>query len=238
MNRPYTVCHMSSSLNGKIHGPWMGVDEAHPLHEAYEKTNGSYQPDAWTGGRVTTEGAFTNHHKPELEANSEKYSREDYVAVSDSDMYYVSIDTSGRVGWQSNTVQYQDRAPAHVIEILSNKVSDEYIAYLRKYNISYIFAGEDKLDGKLALEKLYNLFGIKTLMISGGGYSNYSFLNEDLIDEISITMAPIVEGETNKNTSFEKADYLPEHSPVAFDLKDVDKLAGGVLWIRYTRKNN
>ena len=55
-----------------------------------------------------------------------------------------------------------------------------------------------------------------------------SFLQEDLIDELSIVMAPV--------TMLEKADYLPEHSPDAFNLKDVDKLTGGVLWIRYTRK--
>lgn len=60
----------------------------------------------------------------------------------------------GKLGWTQNYVDYMNRPRAHIIEVLTNKVSDAYIAYLRKYEISYIFAGDDTLNCTLAVEKL------------------------------------------------------------------------------------
>lgn len=74
-------------------------------------------------------------------------------------------------------------------------------------------------------------------MVSGGGYVNWSFLQEGLIDEMSIVMTPITDGNTETNTIFERADYLPEIDPVKFELKDVKRLDGDVVWLNYlTRK--
>ncbi|WP_218971226.1 dihydrofolate reductase family protein [Peribacillus loiseleuriae] len=128
------------------------------------------------------------------------------------------------------------RPRAHIIEVLTNKVSDAYIAYLRKYEISYIFAGDDRLNCTLAVEKLKSLFEIEVLMLSGGGFINWSFLQEELIDELSIVMAPVTDGETSTVTLFEKADYLPPKAPVAFSLKSVEPVCGDSIWLRYTAK--
>lgn len=43
---------------------------------------------------------------------------------------------------------------------------------LRKLNISYIIAGKDQLDYSLLMEKLYQKFHIKTLMLGDGGVLN------------------------------------------------------------------
>lgn len=69
---------------------------------------------------------------------------------------------------------------AHVIEILTEKASNSYKAFLRKLNISYIIAGKDELDYSLAMEKLYDLFDIHTLMLGGGGILNWSFIQTDI----------------------------------------------------------
>ena len=42
--------------------------------------------------------------------------------------------------------------------------------------------------------KLYRLFGIRSLMLEGGGKTDSLFLKESLIDEISLVVAPVVDG--------------------------------------------
>ncbi|WP_339060791.1 dihydrofolate reductase family protein [Tepidibacillus marianensis] len=235
-SRPYIVCHMLTLLNGKITGQYMNTLEVGIIGEEYEGINETYHPRAWMCGRVTMEENFTLGHKPELEEYPPVYPRTDYVANSNAEMYIVSVDPSGNLGWTQNYVDYELRPRAHVIEVLTGKVSDAYIAYLRKYDISYIFAGADRLNCTLAAEKLKSLFGVKVLMLSGGGYLNWSFLQEDLVDELSIVMAPVADGEADTVSLFEKADYLLPKGPVAFSLKSVEPVKGDGVWIRYTMK--
>ncbi|WP_218971225.1 hypothetical protein [Peribacillus loiseleuriae] len=45
-NRPYIVCHMMTSLNGKITGPFMKLPEIRLADQEYERTNATYQPHA------------------------------------------------------------------------------------------------------------------------------------------------------------------------------------------------
>lgn len=41
----------------------------------------------------------------------------------------------------------------------------------------------------LAMEKLYDLFDIHTLMLGGGGILNWSFIQAGMCDEISVVIA-------------------------------------------------
>lgn len=237
-NRPYIICHMMTALDGKITGPFMRAPETRIVDEEYERTNETFSPQAWLCGRVTMEENFTKWHKPELDETSPVYPPTDYVAVPDAKMYIVSVDPSGKLGWTQNYVDYMSRPRAHIIEVLTDKASDAYIAYLRKYEISYIFAGDDSLNCMLAAEKLKSLFGIEVLMLSGGGFINWSFLQDDLVDELSIVMIPVTDGETNTVTLFERADYLPPKAPVAFSIKSVEPVDGDGVWLRYTPKQS
>lgn len=50
--------------------------------------------------RVTTDDNFTFYEKPELDKDSPAVPSGDFVAKK-SDMYYVSVDPSGKLGWKS-----------------------------------------------------------------------------------------------------------------------------------------
>ncbi|WP_406590100.1 TetR family transcriptional regulator C-terminal domain-containing protein [Bacillus atrophaeus] len=49
----------------------------------------------------------------------------------------------------------------------------------------------------VVVKKLKNLFSIDKLMLEGGGFLNGSFLNEGLIDELSLILVPIADGASN-----------------------------------------
>ncbi|MBT2734775.1 dihydrofolate reductase family protein [Bacillus sp. ISL-7] len=88
------------------------------------------------------------------------------------------------------------------------------------------------------MEKLKKLFSIDKLMLEGGGFLNGSFLNEGLIDELSLVLVPIVDAASNSVTLFETSSYLKKPQPVNFFLKDIEKLDDGGLWMKYVTKHN
>ena len=234
---PRIICHMMTALDGKITGPFMDTGVAEIVGEEYERTNEAYCSQAWLCGRVTTDENFTFYRKPELDEKAPVVPEGDFVAVKDAGMYYVSVDASGRIGWESNTLHYAGRPAAHIIEVLTGRASNAYRAFLRKLGISYLIAGDEQLDCRIAAQKLKALFGIGTLMVSGGGFINWTFLQAGLVDELSLVMTPVADGETNTVTLFEKSDALPPHAPVEFTLKRVEVLGGGGVWLRYLVKN-
>lgn len=132
MNRPYTICHMLTAPDGKITGPSMTTGAVNGASEGYERINASYHPQAWLCGRVTADENFTRYKKPALGENAPAVPEGDCVAVSDAPMHYVSVDPSGKLGWKSNTVKYEDRLDAHVVEVLTEKAGNAYRAFLRR----------------------------------------------------------------------------------------------------------
>ena len=94
----------------------------------------------------------------------------------------------------------------------------------------------ERLDtGCIDLGKLKALFHIDRLMLAGGGQMNWSFAQEDLIDELSIILAPTADGNREAAPLFEKPAFLPERLPAVFHLKAVEKLDDDGLWLRYTK---
>ncbi|KAH0794537.1 RibD family protein [Histomonas meleagridis] len=228
---------MLTSLDGKITGPYMKTLELDQSNDHYETTNDSYHPDAWVCGRVTTDENFTFYAKPDIDENAPEVPEGDYVAKDNCEMYYVSVDTSGRIGWKTNSLKYLNRPEAHIIEVLSEKVPNSYRAFLRKHEISYIIAGKEHIDCQLTVDKLQKLFHIEKLMIEGGGFINYTFLQAGLIDELSIVLAPLADGENNTVTLFERSDFM-DPKTFTFTLKDVQKLEGGTVWLKYLVNKN
>lgn len=194
MNRPYVICHMLTSLDGKIDGPFMSAPETRPVAAEYGRLRPTFQCQATMYGTTTMEEVYAEGRAPALEPCVVRCPREDHIAESDVDNYIVSVDPEGVLGWASKYIEKKGRPRAHVIEVLTGRVSNEYLNYLRGFNISYIFAGEKELDCTLALRKLKERFHIDRLLLAGGAVMNASLLQNGLIDELSVLMAPVVDG--------------------------------------------
>ncbi|MDE7084808.1 MAG: dihydrofolate reductase family protein, partial [Clostridia bacterium] len=101
--------------------------------------------------------------------------------------------------------------------------------------ISYIFAGKNELECEIAMVKLKEIFGIERVVIAGGGYIDWAFADAGMIDELSLVLAPAADGE-QQVTVFERTDNSLNRA-IAFTLKDVKKLDGNGVWLRYTFNN-
>lgn len=200
MERPYVICYILSSLDGKITGPFMGTEAARTLGAEYGKYRTKINADAWLYGTATTK-EFTGFRKPALEETAEM-PEEDFVVNDSADLYFVSVDVDGEIGWESGTFCNKGRTPAHVIEILTASTPAAYKACLQKAGVSYIVAGEKRLDCDVAMKKLYELFHIEKLLICGGGIVNWSFLKACEADGFVFGSPVHYAGATGNMTAF------------------------------------
>ena len=227
MKKPYVVCHMGSTIDGRIIGENWG-ENSEKFGSLYENCHDTFNAEAWMVGRKTMEKDFTERKKSELVKVSKPIKREAFIGNSNATSYAIAVDPHGRLGWDENEIDGD-----HVIEILSEAVSDEVLQYLQSKKVSYIFAGKENIDFSLAINQLHDLFHIKTLMLEGGGNVNGSMLNAGLIDEISLLVLPLADGTTNIPTTFDVGNHLPKKSAYQLKLLDVKKLEHDVIWLRY-----
>jgi 2,5-diamino-6-(ribosylamino)-4(3H)-pyrimidinone 5'-phosphate reductase len=222
--RPHVICHMAASLDGRIVvDRWPQADEQ---RREYETIHAAFDPDAWMCGRITME-PFAGGLRTSDEVAREHHGgpRDDFRAPGEFDSFAFALDASGRLAWQSN-----DISGDHVVAILSERVSDEYLAFLRERGVSYLLAGAREVDLPLALEKIGARFGVRTLLLEGGGRINGGMLAAGLVDEVSVLLAPVVDGRTGTPALFDAdAGFVPR----GLTLQAVEQRTGGILWLRY-----
>lgn len=227
LQKPRVICHMMSSLDGRIIVQRWGPDV--PGRDDYETTAATFEAQAWLCGRVTMEKDFTKGRQPDLQPVSEPLDRTDFVAPHAAESFVVAVDAHGKLGWQAADIDGE-----HLIEVLTEQVPDEYLAYLRRLGISYIFGGAQRLDFALVLDKLARLFPIQTLLLEGGGHLNGSLLKAGLIDELSLLHVPTIDGASASATVFEQGD-APGPAP-RLKLLQVQQRPHDVVWLRYEVK--
>lgn len=108
--------------------------------------------DVWQG---TLEEHFTFGHQLDLkQENIPTIPRTDYVANKDAKGYDIAVDPSGKLGWTKNYITDDYGLGDHIIEVLTEQVSDAYLSQLQKTGISYIFGGKERLNFTVVVEKL------------------------------------------------------------------------------------
>src|SRR5215217_7335071 len=97
--RPYVICHMLPSIDGRI------VTKRWDLPTAtaeYEKTAGTYEADAWIIGRVSMEPYAGKARVPRTKSGP--IARTDFIAPHDAESYAIAIDPSGKLTWRSDNI--------------------------------------------------------------------------------------------------------------------------------------
>lgn len=247
MNRPYITCYMLNSLDGKIIGEYFNTERGREYIAKYEQFHDKMDAKACMFGRVTFMDwpwQLAPGNKAELPENVPHIDRTDYVADVEADKYCIAIDQSGKLAWGANVMLrgssdiYTNRVGDHIISVLTEKVSDAYLQYLRNMKVSYIFGGKETLDFKLVVEKLYALFGIDHLLLEGGGHLNGTFIREGLVDEYTVLLVATVDGGSPNEpakTSFEASPNQGAMVPVDFTVKEVKKIDDTGLLMTFVR---
>ncbi len=224
-SRPYVICHMAPSIDGRIVTErWKTIAK---ISAEYERTARTFGADAWMIGRISME-PYAGKARVPRRSVKRAIPRTDFVADRDAKSFAIALDPSGKLAWKSGSIDGE-----HVVTVLTQTVSDDYLAFLRAQGVSYVFGGKKAVDLKRVLEKLRREFGIEKLLLEGGGAINGSFLEADLIDELSIVLAPIADGSVGTPTLFDakKGAGLPRYLKLLSHER-----RGDMVWLRYRTK--
>ena len=221
--RPRVICHMASSIDGKIDGSAlrniMRTGEYEALHA---KLGGN----AWICGRTTMQQHFAEA-EPFISATNTPAGPQPVNVARRADSYAISVDTLGKLRWSSN-----DLSGDHLICVLSEQVPSDYLTMLRDKKISYIVCGKSSVDLVEAVNLLGEHFGIHTLLLEGGGHINGGFLEAGLVDEVSLLLAPGIDGRHEIAAVFDGVNAA-RNEAVPLRLKSVEQREDDALWIRY-----
>jgi 5-amino-6-(5-phosphoribosylamino)uracil reductase len=223
---------MGASIDGGLHPsrftrPAAGVS-TEVLRRHYEAVHDRFEAEGWIVGRKTMAEMAKGRERP-VAANS-PLEREPHLGHRNGRNLAVAIDPFGRVHYGQDNI-----AGDHVVAVLGKQVSDAYLAELREDGASYIFAGPKGDDLPGAMAQLASLFGVKKLLLEGGGRINGAFLKHRLIDEFSTLIYPAVDGLAGAQTIVDYDGANGERPGVGQTLRLIgcETLEGGMVWLRH-----
>jgi 2,5-diamino-6-(ribosylamino)-4(3H)-pyrimidinone 5'-phosphate reductase len=112
-----------------------------------------------------------------------------------------------------------------IIVLVSKLTPRHYLEYLAARNYDYIMAGNDHIDYKVALDELNRRYGIKTLVTDTGGVLAAVLLEQGIVDEVRLLIAPEIVGQKAVNL------FRSLNRAVKLELKQVESIKGHALLV-------
>lgn len=232
--RPKIICHMISSIDGRLLVErWTSPpadSSKSTLLAQYETVASRFASDGWIVGRTTMGRHYATAEAHPVQSGSE-IAREPFLGARGGRDLAVAFDPKGKLHYGSDEIE-----GCHAVAVLGEQVPDAYLAELREVGVSYLFAGPDGKDLARALDVLGERFGAGTLLLEGGGILNGAFLKAGLIDEISLLVYPGIDGLAGAPTIFEASGAPGDLPASGLCLRPIasEVLEGGLVWLRYT----
>ena len=100
---------------------------------------------------------------------------------------------------QNNSRILRTSSQISTIIVVGESASKKNLQRLEKLPVQIIVCGKQRINIKKLLVELRKQ-GIKKILIEGGGETNWSFIKENLIDEVIITVTPYLVGGVTATT--------------------------------------
>ncbi|MBY5973131.1 dihydrofolate reductase family protein [Ferrimonas balearica] len=221
MTRPHIICHMITTLDGRLATERWPVSEDRLL-QVYDAAVEEMQPDGWITGRETM-GHYMAAGEPQLGPAREN--RADRIGDAAGRGLGICFDRSGRLRPKG-----EDLDGDHLVMVLSQRVSQAHVDHLASLGISVVFSGPEGADLAGALARIGAAFGVTRLVLEGGGRINGAFLSAGLIDETSTLVHPTVDGQGGVPAIY---DHAADTRPRTLELMSVTTREDGVVWMRH-----
>ncbi|MBR9894470.1 riboflavin deaminase [bacterium] len=221
MQRPHIICHMITSLDGRLLAERWPCS-AHSLLEIYDGAADRLGASGWIVGRRTMEHYIDSKTPVPGPAAP---SRTDHVASHVGATLAICVDRHGTLHPESGELDGE-----HLVLVLSEQVPDAHVEMLIARGVSVIFAGPEGDQLEDALIRIGEAFGVSRLLLEGGGRMNGAFLAADLIDETSTLIYPVVDGQSGV------ASIYDHDGPIAargLELISSETLDTGTVWLRH-----
>lgn len=224
--KPYIIIHMMTSIDGRIDCSMLEHLSSDEYYVALEQLGTCSQ----LSGRQTAALEWPAVEKGTSPMEGNPIAQESVYQACPSDTYSIVVDTHGKLQWKAAE---EDGHP--ILCITSEQVSQSYLEGLKARGISWIATGKDRIDLTRALEILAEQFNVQRLAVVGGGHICGGFLEAGLVDEVSIMVAPGIDGRSGQTAVF---DGITRQSPEPYHLllEKVERVGKDVVWLRYKVK--
>ena len=226
--KPYVICHMMSSVDGSL-SPSRYTTSADGTRKdwtaLYDEWQQDLELDAWIVGRVTM--AEMSKGEPHAVDHGPAPERPIHKAKTDRTMLGIALDPSGRLHFRSPVIE-----DAQAVVLLGADVPDSHLRELMADGVSYVVSDRTDVDVPAMLEVLSREFGVRRLALEGGAGINGSFLAAGVVDELSVLVAPAIEGRAGAQRIIEFGDEGLQ-GKVALTLRSAEVLRAGVVHLRY-----
>lgn len=212
------------SVDGRIDCPMVDKISGDEYYTALE----SFGTSSKLSGRVTAALECPAVKEETAGCTADFVGRESVHREVESEEYAVVVDTHGRLQVESG------EADGHpLLVVMSQNVTEAHLEMLRANHVSWIATGKERIDLARAMEILRGQFGVERLVVVGGGNINGGFLEARLLDEVSVMVAPGVDGRKGETAVFDGCRWT-DGLPYSLKLQSVEQVAGTqTVWLRY-----
>ena len=158
-----------------------------------------------------------------------------HIKFHEHDGYHrIVLDSDLSIPIDSQVITYQlDVYPTIICS--TENASVEKIMNFKSKNVKVLKAGTGKrVDVEKLLSLLYEI-GIKSILLEGGGTLNWSFVENDLIDEIRLTIAPWIVGGQDATSLVEGDGFERMIQGPRYEMVDVNHRDNYVI-LKYKRR--
>lgn len=141
----------------------------------------------------------------------------------------IILDSKGTIPSNSKIIKTCKKVPT--IIAVSKKISKKNLSRLQNLPLEIAILG----DKKISIKKLVQYISkqkINSVLLEGGGTINWEFLNENLIDEVIITLTPFLVGGKDATTLIQGKGFSTITNSKKFRLKQVTR-QGNELVLNY-----
>lgn len=185
--KPRVIVHNSISLDGSF----VGFEPDIRMH---------YKIAAGFKAQVHLVGSGTAKKGIELYGGASDEEEGDFIRPKrdKSYPYFVIPDSRGILHGILHMMRRSEYC-RDVIVLVSEKTPKKYLEYLKKRDYDYHIIGKVKVDLRKALEMLNKDYHVNTVMVDSGKILVDHLLDEDLVDELSLLIHPVVVGKLSDN---------------------------------------
>ncbi|RDJ35858.1 MAG: 2,5-diamino-6-(ribosylamino)-4(3H)-pyrimidinone 5'-phosphate reductase, partial [Crenarchaeota archaeon] len=132
----------------------------------------------------------------------------------------IILDSKGEIPPNSKIIKTCKKIPT--IIAVSQNISQKNLNRLKKLPLQIIFAGTKRISIQKLLKILFKQ-KIQTILLEGGSKTNWEFISKGFVDEIIITIAPIVVGGQTSTSLVGGEGFLNMQKSKKFKLKNISK---------------
>lgn len=148
--------------------------------------------------------------------------------------YRIVIDSSLKIPIDSQVITYQPEIYPTIVCTTEN-APEEKVKDFESKNVKIIKVGTAKRVDVEKLLPLLHEIGIKSILLEGGGSLNWSFVENNLVDEIRLTIAPWIVGGQNATSLVEGEGFEKMIQGPRYKLIDVNH-RGDYVVLKYKRR--